>query len=177
MSAPIPSHRVLPTLNADGTRRRVRPRLYTGPRLTARRTLAWALMALFAGVPWINVNGRPLVLLDVPHREFVLFGHTFLPTDGVLLMLLLLAVFVAVFWTTALVGRAWCGFACPQTVYMEFLFRPIERLFEGGREAQIRLDRSGPNARRVAKNLVFLAVSFVLANVFLSYFVGARELL
>jgi cytochrome c oxidase accessory protein FixG len=177
MSAPVPSHRVLPTLNADGTRRRVHPRLYAGPRLTARRAVAWALMGLFAGVPWLSVNGRPLVLLDIPRREFVLFGRTFLPTDGVLLMLLLLVAFVAIFWTTAVVGRAWCGFACPQTVYMEFLFRPIERLFEGGREAQIRLDRSGLSARRVAKNVAFLALSFVLANVFLSYFVGARELL
>jgi cytochrome c oxidase accessory protein FixG len=175
--APISTERVLPTLNADGTRRRIRPRLYQGPRLTGRHRVAWALMALFAGIPWVEVGGKPLMLLDVPRREFTLVGRTFLPTDGVLLMLLLLTIFVAIIWTTALVGRAWCGWACPQTVYMEFLFRPIERLFEGKRENQLRLDREGLGARRIAKNAVFLLVSCVLANVFLSYFVGARTLL
>ncbi len=134
-------------------------------------------MLLFAGIPWVRVGNKPLVLLDVSAREFTLFGRTFLPTDGVLLMLLLLVIFVAVIWTTALVGRAWCGWACPQTVYMEFLFRPIERLFEGRREDQIRLDRTGGGWRRLAKNAVFLLVSFVLANVFLSYFVGIKTLL
>ena len=177
MSPPTSLERVLPTLNADGTRRRVRPRLYQGPRLTGRLRTAWALMLLFAGVPWVQVGGKPLVLLDVAHREFTFVGRTFLPTDAVLLMLLLLAIFVAIIWVTALVGRAWCGWACPQTVYMEFLFRPIERLFEGKRENQLRLDRAGLGVRRVAKNVVFLLVAFVLANVFLSYFVGARTLL
>ncbi|HTQ04711.1 MAG TPA: cytochrome c oxidase accessory protein CcoG [Polyangiaceae bacterium] len=176
MSAPIPSYRVLPTLNADGTRRRIRPRLYQGPRLHARRRTAWALMVLFAAAPWLRVGHKPLILLDVARREFTLGGHTFLPTDGVLLMLLLLSIFVGIIWTTALVGRAWCGWACPQTVYMEFLFRPIERLFEGSRENQLRLDKSGGGLRRVAKNATFFVVAFVLANVFLSYFVGTSTL-
>jgi polyferredoxin len=134
MSAPVARERVLPTLNADGTRRRIRPQLYPGPRLSRRQITAWALMALFAIAPWLTVGEKPLILLDVPARQFTLAGRTFLPTDGVLLMLLLLAIFVAIIWTTALVGRAWCGWACPQTVYMEFLFRPIERLFEGRRQ-------------------------------------------
>ena len=133
-------------------------------------------MVLFIGLPFLKINGKPALLLDVVSREFSLFGHTYLATDGVLLMLLMLTIFAAVFWTTALVGRAWCGWACPQTVYMEFLFRPIERLFEGKREEQLRLDKSGLSWRRVAKNIVFLVLSFVLANVFLSYFVGAHAL-
>jgi len=176
MSAPIPSHRVLPTLNADGTRRLIRPRLYTGPKWRARRITAWALMATFVALPWIRFGGRPLVLLDVVRREFTLFGRTFLPTDGVLLMLLMLAIFLAVVLTTALVGRAWCGWACPQTVYMEFLYRPIERLFEGSRERQLELDRRGPSFRRFAKNGVFLLISVLLGNAFLAYFVGTDAL-
>jgi cytochrome c oxidase accessory protein FixG len=176
MPAPIAPERVLPTLNADGTRRRIRPKLYEGPRLSARQRVAWALMALFAALPWIQLRGKPLVLLDVPRREFTLFGATFLPTDGALLMLLLLAIFVAVIGVTALVGRAWCGWACPQTVYMEFLFRPIERWFEGRPVDQQKLDAGGPSLRRAAKNGVFLLVSLLLANVFLSYFVGAKTL-
>ena len=176
MSIPIAPERVLPTLNADGTRVRIRPRPYSGRLLRARRIVAWALIALFCGLPFVNVHGHPAMLLDVVHRRFFLFGHVFLPTDGVLLMLLMLAIFVGVVLTTALVGRAWCGWACPQTVYMEFLFRPIERLFEGPREAQLRLDREGLSWRRTAKNATFLILSFALGNVFLAYFVGVDAL-
>jgi cytochrome c oxidase accessory protein FixG len=176
MSVPIAPERVLPTLNADGTRNRIRPRLYPGRLYRARRIVAYALMALFVGLPLLRIHGKPAVLLDVVKREFVLFGRTFLATDGVLLMLLMLSIFVAVVLVTALVGRAWCGWACPQTVYMEFLFRPLERLFEGPREAQLRIDRQGTSSRRLAKNAVYLLLSFVLANVFLSYFVGVEAL-
>jgi cytochrome c oxidase accessory protein FixG len=176
MSNLIAPERVLPTLNADGTRNRIRPRLYPGRLQRARGIVAWALIALFVGLPFVRIHGKPAILLDVVRREFVLFGATFLATDGVLLMLLMLAIFVSVVLVTALVGRAWCGWACPQTVYMEFLFRPIERLFEGTREAQLRIDRQGANARRLAKNAVYLVLAFLLANVFLSYFVGTDAL-
>jgi cytochrome c oxidase accessory protein FixG len=177
MSAPVPSHRVLPTLNADGTRRKIRPRLYPGKHWQRRRTVAWGLMVLFLAIPWLRIANKPVILLDVPGREFTLFGKTFLPTDGVLLMLLLLTIFVGIVLLTALVGRAWCGWGCPQTVYLEFLFRPIERLFEGKREAQLRLDREGGGPRRLAKNAVFLVLSALLGNAFLAYFVGTDRLL
>lgn len=176
MSILIAPERVLPTLNADGTRNRIRPRLYRGRLQRARLVVAWALIVLFVGLPFLRIHGKPAILLDVAQREFVLFGATFLATDGVLLMLLMLGIFVGVVLVTALVGRAWCGWACPQTVYMEFLFRPLERLFEGPREAQLRIDRQGANARRLAKNAVYLVLAFLLANVFLSYFVGTDAL-
>jgi cytochrome c oxidase accessory protein FixG len=176
MPVPISPERVLPTLNADGTRNRIRPRLYGGRILRARRVVGWALMALFIGLPFVRVGGQPALLLDVIHRRFSFFGHTYFATDGVLLMLLMLSIFVAVVLTTALVGRAWCGWACPQTVYMELLFRPLERLFEGPREAQLQLDKLGFSARRAAKNVVYLGLSFLLANVFLAYFVGTETL-
>jgi cytochrome c oxidase accessory protein FixG len=176
MSVPIAPNRVLPTLNADGTRNRIRPRLYAGRLYRGRRIVAYALMTLFVGLPLLRVHGKPAVLLDVTQRQFVLFGRTFLPTDGVLLMLLMLSIFASVMLLTALVGRAWCGWACPQTVYMEFLFRPLERLFEGPREAQLSIDRQGTSARRLLKNAVYLGLSFMLANVFLSYFVGIEVL-
>jgi cytochrome c oxidase accessory protein FixG len=176
MSTPIAKERVLPTLNADGTRNRIRPRLYSGRLLQGRRIVAWALIVLFVGLPFVRIHGKPAILLDVVQRQFVLFGATFLATDGVLLMLLMLGIFVSILLVTALVGRAWCGWGCPQTVYMEFLFRPLERLFEGPREAQLRLDRQGANARRFAKNAVYLVLAFLLANVFLSYFVGTEAL-
>ena len=176
MSHPVAPERVLPTLNADGTRNRIRPRLYDGRLYRARRSVAWGLMVLFIGLPFLRIHGKPAMLLDVLHRQFVLFGHTYLATDGVLLMLLMLSIFLSIVLVTALVGRAWCGWGCPQTVYMEFLFRPIERLFEGPREAQLRIDQRGTNARRLLKNAVYLLLAFLLANVFLAYFVGTDAL-
>lgn len=176
MSNQIAPERVLPTLNADGTRNRIRPRPYAGRLLRARRAVAYGLMALFVGLPLLRIHGKPAVLLDVIHRQFILLGHTYLATDGALLMLLMLVIFLSIVLITALVGRAWCGWGCPQTVYMEFLFRPIERLFEGPREAQLRIDKQGTNLRRALKNVVYLALAFLLANVFLSYFVGTDAL-
>lgn len=177
MSEPLPPpERVLPTLNADGTRKRVRPELFKGRKYRARLIAAWSLIALFVVLPFIHIGGKPLVLLDVARRQFTLFGRTFLPTDSVLLMLLLLAIFVGVFWLTALVGRAWCGWGCPQTVYLEFVFRPIERWFEGPRAQQLKLDRQGGGGRRILKNVVFFAMSVIVANIFLAYFVGVRAL-
>ena len=177
MSAPLPPpERVLPTLNADGTRKRIRPQLFKGKTYRVRAITAWLLIALFVALPFIHVSGKPLVLLDVANREFTLFGRTFLPTDSVLLMLLMLSIFVGIFWITALVGRAWCGYACPQTVYLEFVFRPIERLIEGDRNRQLRLDRDGMHPRRLFKNLVFLVLSALLGNLFLAYFIGVNRL-
>ncbi len=168
--AAIAKERVLPTLNPDGTRRRLRPTLSRGRWYRARRAVAYALMLLFLVVPWLEIGGRPLLRLDITHRQFGFLGRTFLPTDGALLMLLLLAIFIGIVWLTALVGRAWCGFGCPQTVYLEFLFRPIERFFERGSGAKSPL-------RRAAKQLAFAALSVLLANVFLSYFVAPKTLL
>jgi cytochrome c oxidase accessory protein FixG len=176
MTALRAPERVLPTLNQDGTRRWVRPRPFHGRFERRRLVTAWALMVTFAALPFMRIGGRPAILLDVVHRQFTLLGRTFLPTDGVLLMLLLLTIFVAVILVTAIAGRAWCGWACPQTVYMEFLFRPIERLIEGDWREQGRLDREGPNVRRVIKTGVFLAVAAVVGNLFLSYFVGTDAL-
>lgn len=176
MSAPpLPTEPVLPTLNVDGTRRRIRPRVYAGRTFHARRVVAWLLMVTFLALPWLRVGGRPLILLDIPSREFVLFGVTFLPTDGVLLMLLLLCIFSGILLLSALLGRAFCGWACPQTIYLEFLYRPIERLFEG-REKPGPTGNAGTSLRRVAKHLVFLALSAVLGNAFLAYFVGTHRL-
>jgi cytochrome c oxidase accessory protein FixG len=168
--------RVLPTLNADGTRRLIRPKPSPGRFERARFAVAWALIVAFVAIPFVKIGNQPLLLLDVVSRKFIFFGRTFLATDGVLLMLGLLTLFVFVIWMTAVVGRAWCGWGCPQTVYMEFLYRPIERLIEGDRPKQLRLDRDGGNWRRPLKLAVFAVVSFGVANVFLAYFVGVSRL-
>lgn len=174
--APTAPRRVLPTLNTDGSRRWLRPRPFTGRFFRARRAVALGLVLLFAALPWIDVGGHPALLLDIAAREFHVFGATFRATDGVVLMLLLLSIFVGIFLITAWLGRAWCGWACPQTVYMEFLFRPLERWIEGGLAAQKRIDQQGFSGRRLLKHGVFALLSVVLAHVFLSYFVGVERL-
>lgn len=173
---PLPSRRALPTLNSDGTRCWVRPKPFRGVYYWRRFWVGWGLIALFVSIPFVHVGGAPVVLFDIPGRKFHLFGATFLPTDGVLLMLLLLSAFVGIFLLTALFGRVWCGWGCPQTVYLEFVFRPIEQWLEGSRGQQLKLDREGPNARRIAKLAIYAVLSVVVANVFLAYFVGVERL-
>lgn len=172
----IPSHRVLPTLNNDGSRRWVRPKAFRGKYYWRRLLVGWGLIVMFVTLPFIRIGGAPAILLDIPGRKFHLFGATFFATDGVLLMLLMLTIFVSIFWLTALLGRVWCGWGCPQTVYLEFLFRPIEQWLEGPRGQQLKLDREGPNGRRVLKYAIYGVLSVLVANVFLAYFVGVNTL-
>jgi cytochrome c oxidase accessory protein FixG len=174
IEAPEP---VLSTMNRDGSRRWIRPRFSNGRFARRRRITAYALMCVFLAIPYLKVAGRPLLLLDLPHREFTLFGVVFQPTDTLLFMLLFGSALMTVLLFTALFGRVWCGWACPQTVYMEFLFRPIERWIEGGRRGSLRLDRKGGlDPRRLLKYAVYLALALVLAHTFLAYFVRPEEL-
>ena len=171
-AAPQSDERVLSTLNSDGSRRWLKPRLSKGRFLTRRRVFAYALIAVFTLIPYLSLNGKPLVLLDILHREFTLFGKTFLPTDTLLLALLVVSIFVMIFLLTALFGRVWCGWACPQTVYMEFLYRPIERFFEGAPGKKKKMG----GWRKPAKYAVYLLVSMFLAHTVLAYFVGVDQL-
>ncbi|HEY8747626.1 MAG TPA: cytochrome c oxidase accessory protein CcoG, partial [Tepidisphaeraceae bacterium] len=171
-----PEDHVLSTLERDGSRRWLSPKLARGRFLARRRAVAYALIVIFTVVPYMSVRGKPAILLDVVHRRFTLLGFTFLPTDTLLLALFMVGCILSVFLATALLGRVWCGWACPQTVYMEFVFRPIERLFMG---------RSGVGGkgrgdvamwRTAALYLTYLLISFYLAHTFLAYFVGVEAL-
>ncbi|HMO14244.1 MAG TPA: cytochrome c oxidase accessory protein CcoG [Pirellulaceae bacterium] len=171
-----PEEHVLSTLEHDGSRRWLHPKLSKGRFLHRRRIVAWFLIAIFTLVPFIKVGGKPLILLDIPARQFTILGFTFLPTDTLLLAIFLVGLLLTIFLFTALFGRVWCGWACPQTVYMEFVFRPIERFFEGTAGRGGVAKKTAP-WRSVGKYAAFFAVSFYLANTFLAYFVGVEELL
>lgn len=164
--------RVLSTLNADGSRRWLSPRPSPGRWLNRRRAVGYSLIALFVALPHLRVRGRPPLLLDVVHRELTIAGLTLYPTDTLLLALLILIVFVSVFLLTSLLGRVWCGWMCPQTIYLELVFRPIERLFEGGSGRAARTE----GWRKPAKLAAYLLLSLWLAHTFLAYFVPTTEL-
>lgn len=174
--APAEGTGILSTLNDDGTRRWLMPRVSPGRFLIARRAVAYLLIAIFTLIPYIEIGGKPAVLLDIASRRFTLFGKTFLPTDTLLMALLMVGVFLAVFFFTALFGRVWCGWACPQTVYMEFLYRPIERLFEGSSGRTNRGGLRGSAPAKAMKYAVYVACSAFLAHTFLAYFVGVEQL-
>lgn len=165
-------------MNEDGSRRWVRPKPSDGRWFDRRRIVAYALMALYLALPHLRIGGKPAMLLDAVRREFTIAGYTFLATDTLLFMLLLGVLVLAIFTFTALFGRVWCGWGCPQTVWMEFLFRPIERLVEGGRMGSITIDRSGNrlHPRRLLKHLIYFVIALGLAHTFLAYFVGADQL-
>ncbi|TWU02452.1 cytochrome c oxidase accessory protein CcoG [Stieleria varia] len=170
-----PEH-VLSTLESDGSRRWLRPKLSPGKWWQRRRIVAYLLMIVFVVIPHLRLAGKPLILLDIAEREFTILGRTFLPTDTLLLALLMLSVFVSIVLITAVAGRAWCGWACPQTVYMEFLFRPVDRLFDNtvGKGGKPRRDKGA--LLHIARFVVYALLCMFLAHTFLAYFVGTEKL-
>jgi cytochrome c oxidase accessory protein FixG len=145
----------------------------------ARRVAAYALIAFYLSLPWIKINGYPAVFLDVAERRFHLFGLTFAAQDMWLLFFVITGLGFSLFFITSLLGRVWCGWACPQTVYLEHVFRPIEVWIEGDAVARRALDEApwtaGKIAKRVFKHAVYILVSAVLTHLFLAYFVSVPE--
>lgn len=170
MTNEVPTDRVLSTLNRDGTRRWIRPKLAQGRFLRRRRLVGYGLIALFVLLPRLRIAGRPAVLIDLGGREIDVLGAAFRPSDGFVLALLGVTIVSAVFLLTALWGRVWCGWGCPQTVYLEHVFRPIERWLEGSR------GQRASGTRKAIKWALFSAAAFALSNVFLAYFVGTARL-
>ena len=173
---PVPQNRILSTLREDGSRRWLHPRVSCGRFWRARRALAYALIAVFTVVPYIRIGERPAVLLDIPNREFTVLGFTFLPTDTLLLALLVVSAVLSIVLVTALFGRFWCGWMCPQTVYTEFVFRPLERPFDGPPGRGHALGKKGTPVRKVLKYVTYFGISIYLAHTFLAYFVGVESL-
>lgn len=178
-----PARRSLPiagqqpsSLAHDGRRLFVYPADVSGRFWNVRRVAFALLIAIYVVTPWIDVGGHPAVFLDIEHRRFYLFGGTFNAQDFWLVFFLLTGVgFLLIFLTTVL-GRVWCGYACPQTVFLEGVYRRLERWIEGPREARMRLARSpwtvGKIAKKTLKHAAYAGVSIFVAHVFLSYFVS-----
>ncbi len=171
-----PSRETLSTINEDGSRAFVHPHDVSGPYNFLRRSLFAVLIAIYIALPWIPVNGQPAVFLDVANRRFHLFGHTFVSQDFWLVFFLISGLAFSLFYVTALFGRIWCGYACPQTVFLEGLFRRVERWIDGPGPARQRLAAApltpGKSARRVVKHGIYILLALVIAHVFMSYFVS-----
>ena len=148
---------------------------------TARRWVGWFLLLFFVSVPWIRISGLPAALIDIPGRRLVLVGTIFTPHDTWALALLLLTAALGLFLFTSVMGRVWCGWACPQTVWLEWVYRPVERLFEGPAHRKRRRDRGehdlGWWARRIGKWTAFVVLTALTTGVFMSWFVGGPALL
>jgi cytochrome c oxidase accessory protein FixG len=140
---------------------------------------ALALLTLFYGVSWVRWDGRQAVLFDLPGRKFHVFGLTFFPQDFILLTWLLVIAALSLFFFTALAGRLWCGYACPQTVWTE-IYVWMERFTEGGRAQQMRLDQGRWHplkiARKGAKHALWLGLSVVTGFAFVGYFSPIQDL-
>jgi cytochrome c oxidase accessory protein FixG len=175
--AVAPEEDLLYSLAQDGSRKWIDPVTTVGRFYRLRLVIGVLLIALFVGLPLVHIAGKPGILLDLTRRQFTLVGVTFHPTDNLLLLALAAALAVTVFAVTAVFGRLWCGYGCPQPVYLEFVYRPLERLFEG--KQRRKLDRAGAGeraARQLGKWLSFLLVSVFLAATFTAYFVGWSDL-
>lgn len=164
------------SLGRDGQRRRPYPADVSGRFVNARRVVYFALIALWAALPWIPVKGHPAVFLDVDKRQFFLFGLTANAQDAWLLFFALSGMGFGLVYATALLGRVWCGWACPQTVFLESVFRPIERLIEGPRNVALRRKQHGMTFDRIwrtaAKHAAYLVAATLVAHIFLAYFVS-----
>jgi len=171
----------LASIQPDGRRRWIFARKPHGRYTTWRTIVSILLIGFLVLDPFVKVGGHQFILLNVLTREFVLFGIPFWPNDFYLVALLFLTGVITIVLFTATLGRIWCGWLCPQTVFMEMIFRKLEWMIEGGPKEQAQR-RNGPWTfdrvwRAIVKIVVFAALSFGIANVFLSYVVSSDRLL
>lgn len=169
------------TIAEDGNRNWLFPTKPKGPLYNKRTIASIIYLILFFTIPFIKVNGDPLVLLNILERKFIIFGIVFFPQDLFLFAVAMLTFMVFIVLFTAIFGRLFCGWACPQTIFMEMVFRKIEYWIDGDANAQRRLKASKWTAekirKRASKHIIFFAISFLIANFFLAYIIGMDELL
>ncbi len=168
------------TINDEGKRNWVYPKKPSGRFYRWRTWLSWLLLAFLFLAPVIKINGEQLLLFNILERKFVIFGITFWPQDFHLFVLLMIATVVFVFLFTAVYGRIFCGWICPQTIFMELVFRKIEYLIEGDSQQQRALNAApwsmSKILKKVSKQSIFYSISFFISNLFLSYVIGMDQL-
>ncbi len=169
------------TVTKEGKRNWVYPKKPKGRYTNYRRYVSLVLLIFLFAAPWIKVNGNQFLLLNVLERKFNVFGFPFWPQDFHLLVISMITgvVFIALF--TVAYGRIFCGWVCPQTIFLEMVFRPIEYWIEGDRGAQMRLNKEPWTAQKIGKKVlkwtIFLLISFAISNTFVAYLIGSDQLM
>lgn len=168
------------TVDEFGKRKWVFAQKPKGRFYAARTWASRGFFLLFLTLPFIQVNNRPLFLFNIPEAKFIIFGKIFWPQDFFIFGLAMVTFIIIVVLFTAAFGRLFCGWICPQTIFMELVFRKIEYLIEGDAAQQKRLAKSPWNAEKIQKKLgkhaVFFGVAFIIANYFLAYVIGVDKL-
>lgn len=168
------------TISKEGNRAWIYPQKPKGPLYNKRTWVSIILLTFLFGTPFIKVNGHPLMLFNIIERKFILFGIPFWPQDFFLFVLAMLTFVVFIILFTVIFGRVWCGWACPQTIFMEMVFRKIEYWIEGDYTQQKALDKApwtpDKMLKKTGKYIAFFLISFVIANTFLAYIIGIDQL-
>ncbi len=171
----------LATVREDGKRNWVYPKKVTGIFYKYRTYLSWLLLGILFAGPFIRIDGRPYMLFNIFERKFIIFGAPFWPQDTHLLIFLLLIFFVFVILFTVVFGRVWCGWACPQTLFMEMVFRKIEYWIEGDANQQRALDAKPWNTEKIIKKgskiLIFAIFSLMIGHLVMAYLIGIDDVI
>lgn len=170
----------LATIDEKGKRKWIYARKPSGRLYSARTVVSICYFLLFFSLPFVQIDGRPLFLFDIPNGRFTLFGAVFWPQDFFIFGLAMLAFILFIVLFTMAFGRIFCGWICPQTIFMEMLFRRIEYWIEGDAAQQKVLRRAPWNTEKIVKktgkHLAFFGLSVLIANTFLAYIIGVKEL-
>jgi len=169
------------TIDKTGKRVWIYPKKSHGPLTRSRGIVAIVLLSFLFLAPFLRVNDQPLLLFNFLERKFIIFGLLFWPQDFHIFVLATIAMVVFIILFTAVFGRIWCGWACPQTIFMEMLFRKIEYWIEGDARKQIALKKApwhaGKIIKKFLKHSIFYALSFIIGNIFLAYIIGSDKLI
>ncbi|OAD90209.1 cytochrome c oxidase accessory protein CcoG [Aequorivita soesokkakensis] len=171
----------LGTMTEEGKRAWVYPKKPSGKLYQYRKYVSYFLLAFLFAAPFVKINGNQFLLFNLLERRFNIFGFPFWPQDFYLFVIMMIIGVVFIIFFTAAFGRIFCGWICPQTIFMEMVFRRIEYWIDGDRGAQIRLDKQAWNAEKIRKRVlkwtIFFIISFLIANIFLAYFIGSDRLI
>ncbi|MBU4539016.1 MAG: cytochrome c oxidase accessory protein CcoG [Weeksellaceae bacterium] len=167
------------TMDQSGKRRWVFPRKPSGRYTNYRTLVAWFLLALFFALPFLKIHGNPVLLINVVDRQFFIAGQPFYPQDFFILALGAITSIIFIILFTVVFGRIFCGWICPQTIFLEMIFRKIDYLIEGDRNKQMKLDRQEWNSEKIWKRSlkwsIFIIISLIITHWMFMYIVGYQE--
>ena len=167
------------TVNADGSRNWIYPKKPKGKYYNYRTYVSWVLLVALIFTPLLKFNGQPLFLFNVIERKFILLGVVFTPQDMYMLALAMITIMIFIILFTVVFGRLFCGWVCPQTIFLEMVFRKIEYFIEGDANQQRKLNKApwtrDKIVKKTIKHSIFFLIAVLIANVFLSYIIGFDE--